>query len=146
MKGKSDHDVPLSADAHSILQSIRAMCGGDGLVFSTNGVTSVTGFSKAKRRLDTAMLELSRERSAGASRDFVPTAPWTLHDLRRTLVTGLPRLGVAVAVAEKIIDHKSGTFGGVVGVYQRHEFADERRKALDAWALHVRSIVQARRA
>ncbi len=46
----------------------------------------------------------------------------------------MPRLGVALPTVEKILNHQSGTFAGIVGVYQRHDFADEKRAALEAWA------------
>ncbi len=49
-------------------------------------------------------------------------------------MSGMARLGFAVHVAEKVVNHVSGTMGGIVGVYQRHDFADEKRAALAAWA------------
>ena len=69
-------------------------------------------------------------------------APWRFHDLRRTVASGLARLGVNLPVIEKILNHTSGSFAGVVGVYQRHDFADEKRSALQRWADHVGSISQ----
>ena len=66
---------------------------------------------------------------------------WTIHDLRRTGASGMARLGIQVTIVEKILNHSSGTFAGVVGVYQRHSFSDEKRRALEAWASFVRSIV-----
>ena len=70
-----------------------------------------------------------------------PDAPWVLHDLRRTVASGMARLGVRLPVIEKILNHASGTFRGIVGVYQRHDFAAEKRDALARWADHVDSIV-----
>jgi integrase len=64
-------------------------------------------------------------------------APWRLHDLRRTFATGCARLGVPLHVVEKSLNHTSGTFRGIVAVYQRHNFLDERRSAMQAWAQHV---------
>ena len=61
-----------------------------------------------------------------------PMDHWTFHDLRRTLASGMARLGIQLPVIEKVLNHSSGTFRGVVGVYQRHSFSDEKRKALDA--------------
>ena len=49
----------------------------------------------------------------------------------------MPRLGVELAVCEKILNHVSGTFAGVVGIYQRHAFLDEKRDALEKWAQFV---------
>jgi integrase len=68
-------------------------------------------------------------------------APWRLHDLRRTTASGLARLGINLAVIERILNHTSGSFAGVVGVYQRHSFAAEKRKALDVWGNFVFDLV-----
>ena len=65
---------------------------------------------------------------------------WRLHDLRRTAVSGMARLGVAPHVADKILNHTAGTISGVAAVYQRHEFMAERKAALEAWASHVAEI------
>jgi integrase len=135
MKAKGAHLVPLSNEATDILRSLEKMRGRAGYVFSTNDKTAVSGWSRAKERLDEKIVE-----RMGAS----ALPHWTLHDLRRTLVSGMPRLGVAVAVAEKIIDHNSGTLGGVVRVYQTYDFVAERRAALEAWGRHVASIVAPR--
>ena len=70
--------------------------------------------------------------------------PWRLHDLRRTVASGLQRLGIALPVTEKVLNHVSGSFGGVVGVYQRHEYAEEKRAALEAWANLLGQIVSGR--
>jgi hypothetical protein len=65
-----------------------------------------------------------------------------VHDLRRTVATGLQRLGVRVEVTEAVLNHISGSRGGIAGVYQRHDWAAEKCAALDAWASHVRSVVE----
>jgi hypothetical protein len=65
-----------------------------------------------------------------------------VHDLRRTVATGLQRLGVRLEVTEAVLNHISGSRGGIAGVYQRHDWATEKRAALDAWASHVRSVVE----
>jgi hypothetical protein len=90
-------------------------------VFSTDGTTPFQGYSKAKKRLDHAS----------------GIGGWTLHDLRRTVVSGMARLGVAPHVADKILNHQSGTISGVAAVYQRHEFMNERKEALLRWGQHV---------
>jgi integrase len=69
-------------------------------------------------------------------------ANWRLHDLRRTMATGLQRLGVRLEVTEQVLNHVSGSRAGIVGVYQRHDFASEKRAALDAWGKHVLAIVE----
>jgi hypothetical protein len=68
-------------------------------------------------------------------------APWRLHDLRRSCASGLARLGISLPVIEKVLNHRSGSFAGVVGVYQRHSFASEKRAALDAWGRHIEGLV-----
>ena len=95
------------------------------LVFTTNGRTPFQGWSKAKRDLD---------RRAAIS-------GWTLHDLRRTVVSGMARLGIPPHIADKILNHQSGTISGVAAVYQRHQFLAERRDALDHWGDHVVNLL-----
>jgi integrase len=68
-------------------------------------------------------------------------APWRLHDLRRTLATGLQRLGQRLEVTEAVLNHVSGSRSGIVGVYQRHDWADEKRVALQTWWLHLKGIL-----
>jgi hypothetical protein len=66
---------------------------------------------------------------------------WRLHDLRRTIVSGMARLGIPPHVADKILNHQAGTISGVAAVYQRHDFLAERKEALDRWGAHVEHIV-----
>ena len=67
-----------------------------------------------------------------------------MHDLRRTVATGLQKLGVRLEVTEAVLNHVSGSKAGIVGVYQRHEWAEEKRAALKAWGAHVAAIVEGR--
>ena len=94
-------------------------------VFSRNGITPMGDFSSQKCRLD----------------DLCGVSHWRLHDLRRTMVSGMARLGVAPHVADKILNHVAGTISGVAAVYQRHEFMDERRHALERWGAYVESLL-----
>ena len=73
------------------------------------------GFSKAKAALD----------KASGVKD------WRLHDLRRTMATGLQKLGVRLEVTEAVLNHIAGSRAGIVGIYQRHTWADEKRAALE---------------
>lgn len=130
VKTDKAHDVPLSDEAAKVLDKLPRVAGA-GLVFTTTGDTPVSGFSRAKSNVDEKMAEL-----LGAELE-----PWRLHDIRRTVASGMARLGIGIAVIEKILNHTSGTFGGIVGVYQRHEFADEKRRALDAWGSYVVALV-----
>jgi len=66
---------------------------------------------------------------------------WRWHDLRRTMATGLQRLGIRLEVTEAVLNHVSGSRAGIVGVYQRHDWADEKRDALNRWAVEVDRIV-----
>ena len=68
-------------------------------------------------------------------------AGWRLHDLRRTCVSGMARLGIAPHIADKILNHQSGTISGVAAVYQRHDFLTERKNALERWGSHVGSLL-----
>jgi integrase len=106
-----------------------------GFLFSTTGTTSVSGYSRAKRRLDKEIAVIAKAEGKQ------PPEPWRLHDLRRTLATGLQRLGVRFEVTEAVLNHVSGSRGGVAGIYQRHDWKDEKRAALEAWAQHVNDVL-----
>ena len=113
-KNGKPHTVHLSDEAIDLLREVPRS---GALVFSLDGATQFQGYSKAKKRLDLA---------SGVS-------GWTLHDLRRTVVSGMASIGVAPHVADKILNHQSGTISGVAAVYQRHEFLNERKEALYQW-------------
>lgn len=66
---------------------------------------------------------------------------WTLHDLRRTFATNLAAIGIRLEVTEKLLNHVSGSFGGIVGVYQRHGYMDEMRSAIEAWEDRLSQII-----
>jgi integrase len=105
-------------------------------VFSTNGHAPVSGFSKTKRQLDTAMAEIAGK----------PVPAWRLHDLRRTAASGMAALGIQLPVIEKVLNHTGGSFGGIVGVYQKHQYAAEKAEALQRWAAHIAGLVSDREA
>jgi integrase len=130
-KNNRAHEVPLSASALAILDSLPRFERCD-YVFTINGRAPVNGLSRAKRRLDQAML---------AQLDGAALEPFVLHDIRRSVATGLAKLGVDLHVIERCLNHVSGTFGGIVSVYQKHKFEDGMRRALDAWALHIERLV-----
>ena len=67
--------------------------------------------------------------------------PWRIHDLRRTAASGMAALGFQPHVIERVLNHVSGAQGGLVSVYQRHEYREERRWASMAWGAHVMQIV-----
>lgn len=109
-----------------------------GVFFSTNGGTPVSGWSRAKQRLDAAMLAAMR------SEHGADAAIRRLHDLRRTAVTGMAELGIAPPVIEQTVNHSSGTRAGVAGIYNRSELMDDRRAALEHWSAHVAGLVSGR--
>lgn len=71
---------------------------------------------------------------------------WRLHDLRRTCTTGMARLGIPPHVADRVLNHQSGTISGVAAVYNRFQYLDERREALCAWGKFVEALVYPERA
>lgn len=144
-RAKTDkaHEVPLSAPALSILEALPRIDGG-GYVFTTTGRTPISGFGKAKAAVHDKMLEIMRKEATecGDDHEKVEIAPWRLHDLRRTVASGMAKLGIGLAVIEKVLNHTSGSFAGIVGVYQRHEFTEEKRRALEAWGRYVVGLVE----
>jgi integrase len=135
-KNNRAHIVHLSTAAVDLLYSMPPI--GGSLIFTSTGSTPVSGFSRAKRRLDATMLALKRE-ELGEKCDPIPG--WILHDLRRTAATGMARLNVPPHVVDKVLNHTSGTIRGVAAVYNRFEYLEERRAALEAWGRHVRKLV-----
>jgi integrase len=132
VKNKRQHKVPLSPRAVALLRGLPRIVGSD-FVFSTTGNTAPSGFSNSKDCLDRVLLTL----------DPQPLDPWTIHDLRRSVASGMARLGVQLHVMERVLNHVSGSFGGIVGVYQRHSYQADMRAALDAWASHIDAIIRA---
>jgi integrase len=122
MKNNKPHEVFLSTATIAVLQSLPRFAGSN-YVFTTDGTTSSTGFSRGKTCLD-ALLPVT-----------IPH--WVLHDLRRSVASGMAKLGVQLPVVEKILGHTSGSFRGVAGIYQRHDYASEKAKALETWGQHI---------
>lgn len=138
------HAVPLSPQSLVVIKSVKRKAGRKNLLFTTTGETPVSGFSRAKMRLDALMLDIAQAEAQHRGDDpskVAPVPPWTLHDLRRTAASGMARLNINLPVIEKILNHVSGSFAGIVGVYQRHEFAAEKRAALGAWGNFVETLV-----
>ena len=121
-KNKKAHIVHLSEPAWDVIERSP----GVDLIFGTSSGKRFQAFAKGKRALD---------KRCGIT-------GWRLHDLRRTSVSGMARLGVPPHVADKILNHQAGTISGVAAVYQRHDFLLERKEALDRWGAHVEQITQ----
>jgi integrase len=116
-KNKREHAVPMPRQAMEIIAELPDV--GD-KVFGLRAISLI------KRALDEAMK---------------PDKPWRLHDLRRTVASGMARLGVALPVVEKCLNHAGGSFSGIVAVYQHHTYDAEKRIALQRWADHVAQLV-----
>src|ERR1700720_2843723 len=121
-KNAKPHIVHLSDLAIAVLGKAKKQ---GKFVFSAAGTHPFQGFSNAKRELDA----------------ISGVTGWRLHDLRRTCVSGVAGLGVAPHVADKILNHQSGTISGVAAVYQRHQFLAERKEAIEKWGAHIAHIL-----
>jgi integrase len=123
-KAAEVHSIPLSPQALAIIKQLPRIGPGD-FVFTVTGRNPAVDFSGTKRRLDA----------------ITKIPSWRIHDLRRTVATGLQRLGTNLQVIEAVLGHVGGSRSGIVGVYQRHSFDAEKRTALQAWAREVERIV-----
>jgi integrase len=131
-KNHRPHDVPLAPEAVAVIRSLPIMTvksakGEDKseLIFTTAGTVPLAGFSTLKRKIDKQIAKDGGE----------PMAPWTMHDLRRSLVTGMNDRGIAPPhIIEAVVNHISGHRGGIAGIYNKAVYMDERRRALEAWA------------
>lgn len=131
-KNGVQHRVPLSAAAASLVRDV-PIAKGSPWLFPADGnvANTASGISKTVNRLRKAM-----------SKDLEVEVPhWSLHDIRRTVATGLQKLGVRFEVTEAVLNHLSGSRGGIAGVYQRHDWAAEKAQALCAWAEYVAKSV-----
>ena len=122
-KNGQRHEVPLSTPVCDVLRSLPRFVSSD-YVFTTTGQSPVSGFGRMKCRLEQA----------------IGSFDWRVHDLRRTVASGMARVGVAPHVIEKVLNHKSGIISGVAAVYNRYAYAAEKRSALDTWARHVEGL------
>jgi len=144
-KNDETHLIPLSDLAIIVIDEIAGKVNWPrrGLVFSTTGKTAVSGFSKAKSRLDASMATTEAKLAAEQGREVDVVPAWRVHDIRRTVATRLQRLGVRFEVTEAVLNHISGSRSGIAGVYQRYDWAEEKRAALEAWASHIGNAIGA---
>lgn len=133
-KGKREHVVPLPPAAMAELKALapKEKWPRSGLVFTITGKTPVSGWSKAKARLDN---EISKANKGKALPE------WRTHDLRRTAVTGFQRLGIPESVAKAVINHAMPK-SDALSAYARHSYAEEKRDALNAWAAHAADLIK----
>lgn len=126
-KNGEAHIIPLSAPARALLEALPRFAGSD-FVFSSDGSKPIAAWARAKKQID----------------KLAAIDPWRVHDLRRTVATGLQRLGVSLQVVEAILGHTAGSRAGIVQIYQRYSYADEKRAALEAWGAHVIALIEGR--
>ena len=128
------HIVPLSAPALAVLKAIPTVDGSAKLFPAYgNAENGPSGYSRALARFRKSFDKTLKRNSS---------EHWTLHDMRRTVATGLQRLGVRFEVTEAVLNHVSGAKGGIAGVYQRHDWKDEKRDALHAWARQINRLTR----
>ena len=138
-KNRKSHIVPISPLAVSELDELASGVDDEkgpewpdgGIVLTTTGKTPISGFTMGKAALDTAI-----EKANGKA-----LQDWRVHDIRRTVATGFQRLGIRFEVTEAVLNHISGSKAGVAGIYQRHDWADEKRNALHTWARHIEQLL-----
>ncbi|HXS50116.1 MAG TPA: tyrosine-type recombinase/integrase, partial [Sphingomicrobium sp.] len=62
--------------------------------------------------------------------DLPPIPAFTVHDIRRSVATGMAELGVSVEHIERVLGHE---LGGVAGTYNVHDYFPEKLAALELW-------------
>ena len=121
------HVVHLSKAIKKVLKAIPKF-DEQKLMFSTNGVTAVSGISKFKKRLD----------------KISDVSNWRFHDLRRSFATiSCDTLDIEPKVIDALLNHLTGVTTGVAAVYQRAEYIDQRKDALEKWGAFVESLESA---
>jgi integrase len=135
-KNKRAHIVPLSKAAIGILAGVERREDSP-FVFGRLS-TPFSGWSRCKERLDARIV--GNRKKAGIKE---PMAHWTVHDLRRSFATLMreKRLGDPHLI-ELVLNHASGTRGGIAGVYDRSERLEERREALEKWGRYVSNLMR----
>jgi integrase len=123
-KNKLPFSIFLPPVARDIISAVHRFDGCD-YVFSTNGATAISGWSKIKQRLDAA----------------ISIPPWRIHDLRRTAATGMSEVGIAPHIVEACLNHISGAKASVAGIYNRAQYGPEKKAALERWSDHLASVV-----
>ncbi len=112
-KSDRQHEVPLSETAIEILESTFNL---GSYIFSSTGLRPFENFSREKKILDTHLKKLYKK-------EKLPAMPhWTLHDLRRTVASGLAKLKTPPHIIEKTLNHSSGQISGVAAIYNRYEY------------------------
>lgn len=137
-KNGKAHEIYLSDEAAAVLADVAVINDECPYVFSTDGETPLSGYSKFKTLLDEATAAVAAEECG----EPVAIPNWRLHDLRRTFASGCARLGVSLQVVERCLNHSSGSLGGLVAVYNRHGYQQEQAAAWKQWGEHVAAVVK----
>jgi integrase len=130
-KNGRPHTIPLAATAHALLAGVPVQEGRE-LIFG-KGAGPFGDWSNSKKNLDAAIAE-------GGNRK--PLSSWTIHDLRRSVATGMADMGTPPHIIEAVLNHVSGHKGGVAGIYNRSSYAAEKAAALMKWDAHVNALVR----
>ena len=125
-KNKRPHIVPLCDQAMAIIGYRAVSDGGSDFLFGRGG--GFKGWALSKQQLANA-------------KSTSHMAPWVIHDIRRSVVTGMNELGVQPHVVEAVVNHVSGSKSGVAGIYNKATYLAERRQALDLWGAHIEALV-----
>jgi integrase len=145
MKGKNGkaraHAVPLTETVLAILDKLPRFNRGDFLFSTTAGASPVWMSSKVKARIDARMLRTLRAlaRRRGEDPVKVQLPDWTNHDIRRTVRSNLSRLKVSEEAREEVMAHARP---GIRGVYDLHDYLDEKCEALELWSARLKAIVE----
>lgn len=135
-KTDRQHHVHVSELAAKILEGVPNM---GSYVFTSAGERPFENFSRDKKELDA---KIGRARKNNDPHPIAPIPAWTLHDIRRTVASGMAKLGIAPHIVEKILNHSGGIISGVAAVYNRYEYAEETKAALNKWAEYVQGILE----
>jgi integrase len=140
MKGGVAFVVPLTTEMVALLDSLPRFVGGGDFLFTAGGKKAVSGFSSMKRRLDGLMLDELRKiaEQRGDDPAKIKLEPWRLHDIRRSVRSGLSRLKVTEEAREAVLSHVRP---GIKGTYDVHDYFDEKKEALQMWGARLRSII-----
>jgi len=136
-KNKQPQRVPLSAAMIEILGGIPQFADTDRLFPALrNPRNAMSGDQKVKDRIDARLRKLLSDAGGGEPEN------WRVHDLRRTVATGLQRLGFRPDIADQVIGHVSGTRMGAAAHYLHYRYETEKRQALEAWSRHIGEVVE----
>lgn len=131
-KNHRSHTVPLSPLAKQIISSRPRQTESDAVY--GRGDTGFKAWSECRKRLEKRLSEQASEMQS-----------WRLHDIRRTVVTGMAEIGIAPHVIEAVVNHVSGHKAGVAGIYNRATYLPEKRQAMAIWADHIAAITAGER-